>query len=93
MVKKIVDEQPFLADDTARMRRARFATQSQSKGAIDRMLDLARGSLVVDDKALDADPWLLNTETFTIDLRTGRYHLHDARDLITKIAPIKARPN
>ena len=38
------------------------------------MLELAKGLLFVEDKALDADPWLLNTETYTIDLRTGRYH-------------------
>ena len=57
------------------------------------MLDLARGRLVVDDKALDADPWLLNTQTSTIDLRSGRYLPHDARDLITKIVPVNAKPN
>ncbi len=93
VVKKIGDELPFLADEQARARRARFAVASQSKGAIDRMLDLAKGCLIVDDASLDADPWLLNTETFTIDLRTGQYHPHDARDLLTKIAPVKAKPN
>ena len=49
----------------------------RSKAAIDRMLELAKGLLFVEDKALDADPWLLNTETYTIDLRTGRYQRHD----------------
>ena len=62
-----------------------------SKGAIDRMLDLARERLLVEDKNLDADPWLLNTKTCTIDLRSGRFQPHDARDLITRIAPLDAR--
>jgi putative DNA primase/helicase len=89
-VIKIGDELPFLPDGPARSCRARFAEQSKSKGAIDRMLDLAKGRLMVADASLDADPWLLNTETFTIDLRTG-YQPHDARDLLTKIAPVEAK--
>jgi putative DNA primase/helicase len=93
VVTKIADELPFLAEGNGRTLRARFAETSKSKGGIDRMLDLAKGLLVVRDSALDADPWLLNTETCTIDLRTGTYHPHDARDLITKIAPVKARAN
>ena len=91
VVSRIGDELPFLPDDPARSRRAKFAEESKSKGAIDRMLDLAKGSLLVDDSSLDADPWLLNTETFTIDLRTSRGHKHDARDLLTMIAPVAAK--
>ena len=93
VVKKIADEPPHLESEEARARRAKFARESRSKNAIDRTLDLAKGGLVVDDDVLDADPWLLNTKTFTIDLRTGRYLPHDARDLITKIAPVNAKPN
>ena len=48
------------------------------------MLNLAKPLLAVEDSRLDADPWLLNTETGTFDLRTGRLEKHDARDLITK---------
>lgn len=90
-VMKIGDELPFLPDGPARSCRARFAEQSKSKGAIDRMLDLAKGRLLVADASLDADPWLLNTETFTINLRTGEHRPHDARDLLTKIAPVAAK--
>ena len=45
---------------------------------------------MVEDSKLDAEPWLLNTETGTIDLRTGRLENHDARDLLTKMAPVAA---
>jgi putative DNA primase/helicase len=33
----------------------------------------------------DSDPWLLNTPTGTLDLRTGKLHEHLRADLITKI--------
>jgi len=37
---------------------------------------------------LDADSWPLNVANGTIDLRTGRLHRHDPRDMITKLAPV-----
>ena len=46
--------------------------------------------LAVEDARLDADPWLLNVENGTIDLKTGRRERHDPRDLLTKIAPVHA---
>src|SRR5258706_5993433 len=35
----------------------------------------------------DRDPWLLNVQNGTIDLRTGTLKSHDPHDLITKVAP------
>ena len=54
------------------------------------MLDLAKSLLAVEDARLDANPWLLNVENGTIDLQTGRRERHDPRDLLTKIALVKA---
>jgi putative DNA primase/helicase len=79
--------------EAARSARANFAKQSLSKGSLERMLDLARGLLAVGESKLDSDPMLLNTETGTIDLRTGQLEKHDRRDLLTKIAPVAADPN
>ena len=42
---------------------------------------------------LDASPDLLNTESGTIDLRTGELREHRREDLITKIAPTTYRPD
>ena len=92
VVQKIEDEVPLMSTEDARKRRSAHAKQSRSKAAIDRMLDLSKGRLFVEDTSLDANPWLLNTETFTIDLRTSQYNPHDARDLITKISQVKAKP-
>jgi phage/plasmid-associated DNA primase len=36
----------------------------------------------------DRDPWLLNTPTGTIDLKTGQVRPHDRRDLITKMTAV-----
>ena len=88
--RRIADEARHLDRNEARAARSKFASQSLAKGSLDRMLDLARSLLAVEDKQLDADPWLLNVENGTIDLRTGRREKHDPRDLLTKIAPVRA---
>lgn len=86
----IAGEPMHLDSEQSRAARARFSQASLSKGAIDRMLDLAKGLVCAEDNSLDADPWLLNTETGTIDLRSGRRQKHDPRDLLTKISPVVA---
>ena len=88
--RRIADEARHLDRDEARAGRSRFASQSLAKGSLDRMLELARSLLAVEDKQLDADHWLFNVENGTIDLRTGRREKHDPRDLLTKIAPVRA---
>lgn len=40
----------------------------------------------------DADPWSLNTQFHTINLKTGEASVHNPVDLITKLAPIKYIP-
>jgi putative DNA primase/helicase len=88
----IRDEAKYLNDERDAAGRAKFADASLSKGALDRMLDLAKGLLLVEDSKLDADPWLYNTATGTIDLRTGHRAKHDPRDLLTKMTPVAADP-
>jgi putative DNA primase/helicase len=58
--RRIVDEAQHLENDAARAARSKFALQSLSKGALDRMLDLAKSLVGVEDDRLDADHWLLN---------------------------------
>ena len=86
----IADKSAHLESDSARADRSGFAKQSLSRGSLDRMLDLAKSLLAVEDARLDANPWLLNVENGTIDLQTGRRERHDPRDLLTKIALVKA---
>jgi putative DNA primase/helicase len=88
--RRIATESRHLRDNAARAARSKFSVHSLSKGALDRMLDLAKSLVGVEDKWLDADHWLLNVENGTIDLRTGRREKHDPRDLLTKLAPVRA---
>jgi putative DNA primase/helicase len=88
--RRIADESQYLDDNAARAARTKFSAQSLGKGALDRMLELAKSLVGVEDNRLDADPWLLNVENGSIDLRTGRRERHDPRDLLTKLAPVHA---
>jgi putative DNA primase/helicase len=85
----IVREVRHLDGDSACASRRKFAQQSLATGALGRMLESAKSLLAVEDKNLDADPWLLNVENGTIDLRTGLRENHDPRDLLSKIAPVR----
>jgi putative DNA primase/helicase len=89
----IAKESRYIESDADKRERAKFARLSLSKASLDRMLDLAKSLLIVEDSKLDADPWLLNTLTGTIDLKTGMLLPHDSRDLLTKIAPVHADMN
>lgn len=59
----------------------------ESAAGLEGMLKLA-GSLLpiaVSVDELDADPYLLNTTSGTLDLRTGQLRPHDPGDLLTKV--------
>lgn len=88
--RRIKREARYLTDKRDQELRIKFSQTPLSQGSLERMLNLAKPLLAVEDSKLDADPWLLNTETGTIDLRTGRLDKHDARDLLTKLVPVAA---
>ncbi len=56
------------------------------------MLTEARPYLAVGMDELDGDPWLVNCQNGTLDLRTGRLKGHDPADRITKIVPVEYDP-
>lgn len=70
---------------------AAFAKRSQARGKLEAMLELAKSEepipIAVD--SLDSDPWLLNFENGTVDLRTGELQPHRRGDLITKSTGIE----
>lgn len=80
------------AEDTKRGKKQAAATfafslKSEEEPRLRRMLEVAKSmpTVIVTPAQLDADPWLLNTPTGTVDLRTGQVREHDQRDLITKV--------
>lgn len=71
----------------------RFIRTSESEPKLRAALSLASSdaALVAAADSLDADPWLLNVENGTVDLRTGGLHRHDRAQLITKLSPVEYR--
>jgi putative DNA primase/helicase len=93
-VRRMYAEAANEEDDHRRRELAKHAKSSESKKRIHDALQLAQtesGIPVLPDD-LDRDPWLLNIDNGTLDLRTGDLHAHRREDLITKLAPVEYRP-
>jgi len=71
-----------------------FARTSNNVNGVNAMVALARSEPEVPIRVedLDVDPWLLNVENGTIDLRTGELRDHRRKDFITKLAPVTYNP-
>jgi putative DNA primase/helicase len=74
---------------------AMFSWAKYSNGAagIRNMIAMAKSDLAVGPEELDTDPWLLNVENGTLDLRTGGLREHRKEDFITKLAPVAFTPD
>lgn len=72
----------------------KWASKSESAGALASMIKLARGipGVIVDHHDLDSHPWLLNCANGTVDLRTGELGPHDPHHLITCQSPTEYDP-
>ncbi len=87
------------ADDKKKHKEAKqnhaWAVQTQSAKLLRNMTGLAQKAetLAFGHEALDADPWLLNVQNGTVDLRTGELREHRREDMITKLAPVDYDPD
>lgn len=88
-VRGIYAEAAAAEDEGRRRAIAKHATSSEAKNRIEAMLELAKSDVPVSPDDLDADPWLLNAENGTMDLRTGELGPHRRGDLLTKMAGAK----
>lgn len=72
----------------------RHAVWSQNDGRLRAMLAVASSDprISVRPEQLDADPWLLNVQNGTLDLRTGHLRPHDRADLMTKVCAVDYDP-
>jgi putative DNA primase/helicase len=79
-----------IRDEDRRRRFRAHALKSEQAGRISSMLELARSEpgIPVEERKLDADPWVLNAQNGTIDLRLGELWPHRPEDLITRIVPV-----
>ncbi len=73
----------------------KHAMTCESVSKIKAMIDLARSEdgIPVDMSELDRDPWLLNVQNGTLNLRTGYLRPHTQCDLITRLAPVDYVPD
>jgi len=93
-VRRMYEEASRLEDADARKELVNHAKRSESEARIKAMIALAESEepVVVPVPALDAEPFSLNVENGTIDLRTGELREHRREDLITKLAPVEYDP-
>jgi len=73
----------------------KHAQRSEGAARIAALLEMAKSEpgISVQPKELDADPWVLNSQNGTIDLKTGTLLPHSKSDLLTKITPSAYNPN
>ncbi len=90
-VRSIYGDAEAAEDSLRRKDVATHARRSEQKQRIDAMIALAASEpgIPVLPGALDRDPWLLNVENGTIDLKTGELREHRREDLLTKLVPVK----
>ena len=82
-------------DTEKRDRLLKFARFSEKHARLQAMLSLAacEPGIPVLPQDLDADPWLLNIDAGTIDLKRGELLPHSRENLITKQAPVDFDPS
>ena len=91
--RSIFHEAAYAEDEAEQKNITKWALASQNEGRINAMLSQAKPYLAVGMDELDRDPWLLNCQNGTLDLRTGRLKAPDPADRITKIVPMEYDPD
>lgn len=93
-VRSIYPEADAVGDEDLRNAMRAHARRSESSGRIAAITKLAGAlrSLAISHEQFDADPWLLNCENGTIDLRTGELLEHRRDRFCTKLAPVHFDP-
>jgi len=88
--RSIHREAAYTRDQNEQQAISKHSMASQRRERLAAMLALAQsedGIPILPDE-LDRDPWLLNVQNGTLDLRTGKLRRHNQADLITKVAPV-----
>lgn len=83
----IYREVELAVDEDDRIRIPKHVMRSESEHRLTAMINLAKSKpeIPITLDVLDSDPWLLNCENRTIDLRKGELRPHKREDLITKL--------
>jgi P4 family phage/plasmid primase-like protien len=90
----IADEARQAPDDQRPALLKHAATTIKRAGRETMLKDAAsEPGIPVAPNELDADPFLINVQNVTIDLRTRETRPHNRRDLLTKVAPVAYDPH
>lgn len=91
----IIAEAQIAADEASRRELLRHALKSESEPALRHMLTLAQSEPGIGclPSHLDADPWILNTPSGVVDLRTGGLRPAKREDRCTKITAAPYEPD
>ena len=83
-----------LGDRRERRELVRYALASESEKKRKAMLELAKAELpvAITEKQLDPNPWLLNVQNGTLNLRTCELREQQPQDLITHCLPVEYDP-
>lgn len=87
-VRSLFSEAQKASRPEKRQEIGQWALESQKLAKLTAMLNLARSEhgVPITPALLDADPWLLNVENGTINLKTGELREHRRDDLLTFLA-------
>lgn len=81
-----------IADSEEKMQAFKWAVGLEGVNRIENCLKAAQSYLSIDPTDFDLDPWRLNCENGTVDLRTGELRPHDMKNMISKICPVVYDP-
>jgi P4 family phage/plasmid primase-like protien len=88
------DEAKHITDGDKRNEFLRFVSKSLSRSALANTMHLAKKKVrQASANDFDRDPWALNTENGTVDLRTGALRPHRPEDLLSKLIPLRYDPH
>ncbi|HTU48834.1 MAG TPA: phage/plasmid primase, P4 family [Bryobacteraceae bacterium] len=86
-------EAKHITDADRRKTFLKFINNSLSRTSLANMIHLAKKKVrAVSAIDFDRDPWLLNTQNCTVDLRTGASRPHNPDDLLTRLIPLRYDP-
>ena len=94
-VRAIYQEAQEEPDADRRAALAKHAVRSEAESRLRDLVQRAQTEpgIPIKPEQLDTDPWLLNVQNGTLDLRTGVCRPHDRCDLLTKLAPVAYDPH
>lgn len=93
-IKRLLRSAVNIKDQERKEWLVRHAVRSQTVTRLRAMVELTQSEpgLQVEQSGFDSDPWLLNVQNGTLDLRTGKFREHRREDFITKIIPTNYDP-